>query len=63
MVAELKLLTRGDVAEILGCSVRNVDFFVKRGELRPVKVGHLVRFTREELERFIAELMEVRASA
>jgi excisionase family DNA binding protein len=38
------LLTRAQVAEILGCSPRTVARLVERGELRQVHVGRLARF-------------------
>jgi len=44
------------VAEMLTCSARHVYRLSDSGEMpRPVKVGHLVRWRRKELEDWIAD--------
>lgn len=50
----LQLLTREQVAEALVLSQRQVDLLVKRGELKAVRIGRSVRFTREAVAEFIA---------
>ena len=50
-----KLLTYDGVAEVLGTSKWYVMKEVKAGKLKPIKLGSNVRFTEEEVERFIEE--------
>ncbi len=47
-----KLLTFRQAAERLSVSDRTVANLIKRGELRPVRIGRAVRFSSEELARF-----------
>lgn len=50
-VPEDGLLTTAQAAKLLGCSARSVTRAVRRGTLRAVRVGGLVRFRRADLER------------
>ena len=51
--AQPKLLNESDVAEILGVCNRTVWQLRKEGKIRAVKVGSLIRYKREEVDRFI----------
>ena len=46
------LLTTNDVAEILGVSPRTVQRLVSSGQLRPVYIGRLPRFTEAEVSAY-----------
>ncbi|MBX3354866.1 MAG: helix-turn-helix domain-containing protein [Phycisphaeraceae bacterium] len=49
------LLTAGDVACQLSCSPRHVRRMSERGAMpAPVKVGRLVRWDRDAIERWVA---------
>jgi len=48
-----RLLSESEVAEILGVCKRTVWQMRKEGKLRCVKIKTSVRYTREELNRFI----------
>jgi excisionase family DNA binding protein len=48
-----RLLTRAEVAQLLGVSVRSVDRLRKRQLLPAVKVFASVRFREEDVRRFI----------
>ena len=53
------LLTRSDVAGILGITTRTLDRWISDGRLAVVRLGdHTVRIARAELERFIRESSE-----
>ena len=45
------LLTTDDVARLLGCSPGAVRKWRAQGQLRAVKVGHLVRYRVEDVAR------------
>lgn len=47
------LLTKRDVAELLGISIRTVDKWVSRREIPFVRVGSLVRFERSAIDSWI----------
>ena len=47
-----RLLTTNDVAAILGVSARTVRRLVASGQLRPVYVGRLPRFTDDEIRAY-----------
>ncbi len=47
-----RLLTTDDVAMILGVSVRTIRRLVASGQLRPVYVGRLPRFTEAEIRAY-----------
>ena len=46
------LLTTNDVAEILGVTPRTVQRLVSSGQLRPIYVGRLPRFTEAEIQAY-----------
>jgi excisionase family DNA binding protein len=48
------LLTVNEAAAHLRCSRRLIYDLLKRGDLRPVRVGERIRFTLAELERYVA---------
>ena len=51
-----QLLTKREVAETLRVSTRTVGRYVKSGLLRPIRVSEqVVRFYRDDLERFLSE--------
>ena len=47
-----RLLTTNDVAEILGVTPRTIRRLVASGQLRPVYVGRLPRFTEAEIQAY-----------
>ena len=47
------LLSRGDVADLLGVSMRTVDRLRAEGELRSVLVRGCVRFTAADVQAYI----------
>lgn len=49
-----RLLTTEDVARVLGCSPRTIRRLIASGQLRPVYVGRLPRFTDAELQAYLA---------
>ena len=49
------LLTDKEAAYRLGVSQSTIWNLIRAGDLRPVRIGRLVRFPVGELERFIAE--------
>lgn len=46
------LLTTNDVAEALGVSPRTIQRLVSSGQLRPVYIGRLPRFTEAEVQAY-----------
>lgn len=50
------LFNRREAGELLGVSPGTIDNLVKRGQLRPVYIGRLPRFTLAELQRYCREL-------
>lgn len=50
-----RLLTLGDVADYLGCSVRTVKRRVRAGGLPAYRDGRLVRVREADLARYVAE--------
>lgn len=50
---EPTVYTLDEVAEILKVSRSTVRNLIRRGELRPVKIGNSVRVTAEELHRIL----------
>jgi excisionase family DNA binding protein len=48
----MKLLTLDEAASVLRVSVRTVQRLVASGQLRPIYVGRLPRFTTTELEAY-----------
>ena len=54
--AESLLLDARQVAAALGCSAKTVTRLAAAGKLpRPIKVGHLTRWSRATLENWIAD--------
>jgi len=51
----MKLLTPAEAAEMLSVSEKTVKKWLRQGKLRGVKVAHLWRLRKEDLERFIKE--------
>jgi excisionase family DNA binding protein len=47
-----RLLSTNDVAEILGVSPRTIRRLIASGQLRPVYVGRLPRFTAAEIQAY-----------
>ncbi len=52
---ETLLYTRNEAAKALGISVRTLDSWVCSGEIKPVRLGRLVRFQPTELQRVATE--------
>lgn len=50
----MTLLTLDEAAAVLRVSVRTVQRLVASGQLRPIYVGRLPRFTEKELEAYCA---------
>jgi excisionase family DNA binding protein len=48
-----KLLTRGEVAELLSVSIRTIARFYLSGDLPYIKVGNQVRFRLSDVEAFL----------
>lgn len=48
-------LTKKEVADLLKCSVRTVDSLRTNDGLPCVKLGRLVRFSKEQVEAWLAE--------
>jgi excisionase family DNA binding protein len=46
-------LTRGDVAEILACSLDTIDRRIRSGVLKAMRDGGLVRISRADLQTYI----------
>lgn len=49
-----ELLTRKETAHYLGMGIATIDRLFRRGEIKPLKIGSMVRYKREELDAFIA---------
>lgn len=49
----MKLLTRDNIAENLGLSVRTIDAMVKQRKIPVVRIGRKVRFNPNEIEKWI----------
>ena len=52
-MSEYRLMNVYEVARYLGVSTRTVFRLVSRGELEAVRVGKLLRFRPEDVERFV----------
>ena len=53
---EVRLLDVNAVAQLLSCSTRNVYRLADSGQMpRPRKLGALVRWDREELEKWLSD--------
>lgn len=53
---EKLLLSVAETAETLGIKRATLYKLIATGQLRPVKVGRLTRFTRDELVAFVEKL-------
>jgi excisionase family DNA binding protein len=51
-MSEAILVAKSDAAELLGVSLRTVDYLISRGELAAKRIGRRVLIPRAELERF-----------
>ncbi|HEX4792406.1 MAG TPA: helix-turn-helix domain-containing protein [Humisphaera sp.] len=49
------LVTREELARRWSCTSRHIDNLVTRGEIATTRIGRLVRFSPDEIERYIAE--------
>lgn len=49
------LLSRKDSAQLLGISLRSVDYAIARGLIRPRRIGRRVMLPRTELLRFASK--------
>lgn len=47
------LLTKDEVARLLGVSPRTIDAWTQSGKLRVVKTGRLNRYLMRDVERFL----------
>jgi putative molybdopterin biosynthesis protein len=54
MKIESPVLTVHEIAELLRVHPITVYRLVARGELRPFKLGRMLRFDRKEIERWVA---------
>jgi predicted DNA-binding transcriptional regulator AlpA len=50
MRKELLLLYRHQLAEMFGVHVNTIDNYVKRGWLKPIRLGKLVKFNADEID-------------
>lgn len=53
-----RLLTRDDIAVILGCSRRRVDYLIGEGAIASLKIGRSRRVLPADLRRFLDEAKE-----
>ena len=49
----MKYLTRQEAADLLNCSPRTVDRWIKLDGLKVIRIGRTVRISDEELNRFL----------
>ncbi len=50
-----KFYTPAEVADLLKTTRRTVYNWIEKGQLKSIKVGHLVRITKADLETFIGQ--------
>ncbi len=55
MLHEDALLKKPELARRLGISLGKLNDLLRRKQLTPVRIGRCVRFTRNEVERFVAQ--------
>jgi len=58
----VQLQSTTKTAALLDCSVRTIYRLVDRGELRPVRLGRVLRFEADEIERYLERNREPVAS-
>lgn len=46
-------LTKKEVAELLSCSLSQIYYLEKRGDLPVIRIGRLVRFDRQAIEEMM----------
>ena len=52
---QMQLLTKQDLTKLFNVSLATVNRILKRGEIKPVKVGlSLVRFRKEDVEAYLS---------
>ena len=56
-----QLLKKKDVAKLCQLSERQVGRLVRSGQLRPIRIGRLIRFDEQEVTTFLARLKDSRA--
>lgn len=54
-IVQERLLTTVDVARVLRCSIQTVRRYERLGQLQSVRVGGLLRFRRQDVQRLINE--------
>jgi excisionase family DNA binding protein len=54
-VIEDRLMTTVEVSRLFRCSLQTVRRYEREGRLRSVRVGGLLRFKREDVQRLIDE--------
>ncbi len=52
-VASLRFLTIGEIAEICGCSTKQVRRWIARGDLVVHRLGRLIRIAPRDLDTFL----------
>lgn len=52
-----------DVADLLGLGASKIYSLVRSGEIKAVRVGGVIRISRESIERYVASLPAVRPDA
>ena len=52
-MAKEQMMTAGEVAAYLRCSISTVRRFVRRGEIPHYRLGTLVRFRKGEIDRWL----------
>lgn len=57
------LLDTRDAAKLLACSAGHVRNLIQRGELTPIRVGKLLRFSVADLQAFIAKQRQAAGAA
>ena len=53
-MAKEQMMTAGEVAAYLRCSISTVRRYASRGEIPHYRLGKLVRFRRSEIENWLA---------
>jgi excisionase family DNA binding protein len=58
-----RVLTKQEFADALAVDTRTIERLVRARRVFPVRIGRAIRFTPEELERFLAESVDRRGPA